>query len=154
MKPIVVYVQLTGKNPGVYRPASASPVGDGLLRLLGPVPFGETWQFLPGEYVEYENQEIAPGRYELAAVRSASRDPEFWRRRRLYAICGIPVGIVVGAWWAVRFGFRPPVAYIVACTFGGVAFGYASARWGDRAWYAVLKPLVAAGKPGAKLWPF
>jgi hypothetical protein len=154
MKPVIVYVQLMGTASRSYRATYAIPVGDGLLRLLGPVPFGETWQFEPGEYIEYDNQEIAPGRFELTAVRSASGDPEFRKRRWVYAICGIPVGIMAGAYWTTRIGILFPGVYIAACSLGALAFAYASARWGDRAWYAVLRPIVAAGKANGRLWPF
>ena len=120
MKPIVIYVRRLGGSSDSYRPAHASPVGEGLLRLLGPVPLGESWEFEPGEYVEYEDLEIAPGRHELVAVRSASRDPEFRKRRRLYALCAVPVGVVAAAYWTTSLGLFLPEAYWLACPMGAI----------------------------------
>jgi hypothetical protein len=34
----------------------ATPVGDGLLRLLGPIPSGEKWEFTLREHVEYDDR--------------------------------------------------------------------------------------------------
>jgi hypothetical protein len=154
VEPVILYVEVLGHPSVTYRPAYARPAGGGLMRLLGPVPPGENWKYQPGEYVEYASQEIAPGKFELTVVRSASRDPEFQKRRRVYAICGIPFGIMLGVYCAIKIGIFSIGVYVVLSTIGAIGFSYASVRWGDRAWDVVLRSIAPRGGSGAGRWPF
>ena len=142
MRPVLVHVRALPLDARKMRVTYATPVGEGLLRLLGPIPFGEKWEFSPSEYVEYEDQLLSDGTHGLVIARSASRDPEFWRRRRLYAILGLPVGAFVAIFWTAKLGLLYPAAYLVSATLGAVTFSALSARWRDRAWYGALRPIA------------
>lgn len=75
---------------------SAAPVGEGLLRLLGPVPCGESREFEPGEYVEYDD-----------------------------AILGFPMGAIAGILVAVRLRIFYPPACFVSALLGAIPFSAA-----------------------------
>ena len=142
MRPVLVYVPTITRDAMTLRPAQAVPVGEGLLRLLGPVPLGEVWRFLPGEYIEYEDQLLPSGTHGIVATRSASRDPEFRSRRRLYAVLGFPVGTLVTMYWTSRFAFFHASWFLLWSLLGGMIFSVLSVRWGDRAWYGILRPFA------------
>jgi hypothetical protein len=48
---VTVYVRLLGEGVDVWRPVQAEHVADDLYRLMGDVPSGETWSFVPGGVV-------------------------------------------------------------------------------------------------------
>ena len=48
---ITIYVSLLNEGVGVWRPVHAEPLGDDCYRLVGPVPQGEEWEFLPDSVV-------------------------------------------------------------------------------------------------------
>ena len=136
---ILVHVPVAMKGVTALRPTRAAAVGDGLLRLLGPVPVGEVWKFLPGEFIEYEDQLLPGGNRGIVAIRSASRDPEFRLRRRVYAALGFPVGTLATMFLTTRFGYFHPAWVVSWSLLGGLAFSVLSARWGDRAWYGLIR---------------
>jgi hypothetical protein len=140
MRPLWIRVPVTVNGTTTLRLARATPVGEGLLRLLGPVPLGEVWNFLPGEYVEYEDQLLPDGSHAIVATRSASRDPEFRLRRRIYGVLGFLAGALVTAYWTAQFGLSHLTAYVLWSLLGGTIFSVLSVRWGDRAWYGLLRP--------------
>ena len=72
MQPIWVQVPIVAGGTITLRPARATPVGEGLLRLLGPMPLGEVWKFRPGEYIEYEDQLLSDGTHAIVATRRIS----------------------------------------------------------------------------------
>jgi len=134
-----VYVPAEVGEPGSLCIAYAKPAGEGLLRLLGPVPKGEEWRYLPGECVEYDDQVLPDGTHGLVVTGSASRDPEFRVRRIIYGLFGSPVGSLVAVIWMLRMGVRVPYVYVLGALAGSITFALASMRWGDRAWYGVLR---------------
>jgi hypothetical protein len=66
-----VYVALYDEGVDVWRPVLVERVGTDLLRLNGPVPPSECWQFAPGEIVRCEYRELLGGLF-LVAVESVS----------------------------------------------------------------------------------
>jgi hypothetical protein len=66
-----VHVALLGEGRAVWRPVSAERVAPGLFRLGGPVPEGETWEFVPGEVVRCATREFTEGVTGLAVFQRA-----------------------------------------------------------------------------------
>jgi hypothetical protein len=139
MARVLVHVATMPLSAGKWTATWAAPAaGEGLLRLLGPVPIGETWQFCPGEYVEYEERDLPDNKKALVIVRGASRDPEFRRRRATYAITGAVFGLFLGVFWAAKLGIVRLVGFVPSAILGAVVMGVFSVRWGDRAWYGAM----------------
>jgi hypothetical protein len=103
------------------------------------VPLGEQWEFRPGEYVEYEDRKFQDGTHMLVAVRSASRDPEFRRRRATYAVCGALVGGPCAAYLAARVGAVNPGICVAALFAGSIILAVSSVRWGDAMWRGFVR---------------
>lgn len=120
-------------DTAALREADAVPAGEGQFRITGAAPNGERLQFQRGEIVECEIRELPGGRKDLVAVRSVSADPEFRKRRNVFAICGAIVGGIVGAVFTLQFDLSMDSA-AAGFLIGAVVFGYCSARWGDAAW--------------------
>ena len=66
----IILMPLIDEGTEVWRPVEAEPVGDGAWRVLGPVPYGETWAFAPGTVVRCERRNHG-GEIVLAAVGDA-----------------------------------------------------------------------------------
>ena len=66
-----VSVALLEEGTDVWRTVVAERVGPALFRLIGPVPEGESWEFLPGEVVRCEERVFAGGLRGLVAVESS-----------------------------------------------------------------------------------
>jgi hypothetical protein len=119
-------------DPETLLEVDAEPEGEGRFRLLG----GESampLRFKRGEIVECEIRRMPDGKSALVAIESVSSDPEFRRRRNVYAVLGAMVGAIFGAALALWFEVSSTSAAIGA-VLGAVVFAYCSARWGDRAW--------------------
>lgn len=70
----IVFVRLLDEGVDVWRPASATALGEDRYRLIAPVaydPETETWEFLPDAVVECETRALS-GRPALVAIRLAS----------------------------------------------------------------------------------
>ena len=67
-----------------------------------------------------------PAKYEHWAVEPA-------RSKTTYFVCGFVVGMILTA-GAVRIHRHPSALRFLLIAVGAVAFGAASARWGDKAW--------------------
>lgn len=122
------------------REAEALAAGDGQFRLVGSAPQGEALRFRRGEIVECEIRVLPDGSKGLVAIRSVSADPEFRKRRMIFAIFGVVVGGFLGsviALWIENSGTSAAVGLIV----GGVVFGFSSSRWGDDAWLMLSRLL-------------
>jgi hypothetical protein len=120
------------------REVEAVAAGDGQFRLVGPTPQGESIQFKRGEIVECEIRPLADGSKGLVAIRSVSLDPEFRKRRNVFATLGAIVGGILGAaiaLWVETTGVSAIVGFLV----GSTAFGFSSARWGDDAWVVLSR---------------
>ncbi len=134
-----IYVPLDTDRASL-REVEAVAAGDARFRLVGNLPQGEQAQFKRGEIVECEIRALPGGKNGLVAFRSVSADPEFRKRRNIYAVCGAIFGGGFGAVLALWF---ETTAISAACGFvlGAVGFGFCSVRWGDAAW-EVLAGLV------------
>jgi hypothetical protein len=120
-------------DPTALREVEATPAGDGQFRLVGPMPRNERLQFKRGEIVECEIRKLPGGSQGLVAVRSASADPEFQKRRNVFAILGGIVGGILGLVVALCFETTASAAALGFAS-GAVVFGFCSVRWGDSAW--------------------
>jgi hypothetical protein len=65
---VTIYIALLNEGTSVWRPAIAQSVGDAAYRLIGPVPQGEAWEWLPGEVVHVERRETGQGLTALFAL--------------------------------------------------------------------------------------
>ena len=65
--PVDIHVRLLGLGQEQWRITQAVPVGADRYELLGPMPDGEQWQFLPGQIVECEEVVLFLGGYGLLA---------------------------------------------------------------------------------------
>lgn len=122
------------------RELDAVPAGEGTFRIVGSPPRGERLQFKRGEIVECDIRTLPAGMKGLVAIRSVSADPEFRKRRNVYAVCGAMVGAIVGTAAAFQFDVSARSA-IVGAVSGAVIFAYCSVRWGDSAWDALRRIL-------------
>jgi hypothetical protein len=53
-----IYVEVLDEGTIVFRPVSAVHIRDMIFKIEGDVPEGETWAFLPGEFVECGYREL------------------------------------------------------------------------------------------------
>jgi hypothetical protein len=116
-----------------FREVEAIPAGDGAFRIVGTTPREEPLEFRRGEIVECQIQRFENGSQGLIAIRSISADPEFRKRRNLFAVLGAIVGGVLGAAlaiWVRTTGASAAFGFLA----GAAIFGFSSARWGDSAW--------------------
>ena len=120
-------------NRESLREVDAEPVGDGRFRLTGRAARGELLRFKSGQIVECEARRLPDGSNGLVAVRAVSEDPEFRKRRKIYAVLGALVGGVFGAAYALWFSLTP-ASFAIGALLGAIAFAFCSARWGDAAW--------------------
>lgn len=120
-------------DPNSLREVEATPAGDGQFRIVGAMPRNEPMQFKRGEVVECEIRKLPGGSKGLVAVRSASADPEFQKRRNVFAILGGIVGGILGVAIALSFETTGTSA-AVGFASGALIFGFSSVRWGDSAW--------------------
>ena len=127
-----IFVPLAADSTSL-REVDATPAGDGQFRIVGPLPPNESLQFKRGEIVECEIRKLPGGSKGLVAVRSASADPEFQKRRNVFAILGGMVGGILGLAIALWFETTMTSAAL-GFTSGAVIFGFCSVRWGDSAW--------------------
>jgi hypothetical protein len=127
-----IYVPLASNSESL-REVDAIPAGDGQFRIVGAAPPGEPPRFKRGETVECEIRALPDGKKGLVAIRSMSADPEFRKRRNMFAISGALVGGVLGASAALCFEASAKAAGI-GFIAGAVFFAYCSVRWGDSAW--------------------
>jgi hypothetical protein len=86
------------------REVEATPAGDGQFRIVGDLPRNEPLQFKRGEIVECEIRTLPGGSKGLVAIRSVSADPEFRKRKGVFAVLGAIVGGLLG--WS-RCGLKP-----------------------------------------------
>lgn len=54
----IILMPLIKEGAEAFRPVEAEPVGDGAWQVLGPVPYGDTWAFLPGTLVCCERRTV------------------------------------------------------------------------------------------------
>jgi len=129
-----IYVPLAG-NPTELREAEGEAMGEGRFCLAGRAEPGERWQFTSGEIVECAYQELGNGSRGLVAVVSLSSDPEYRKRRTIYAIAGAVFGAIVGVWF--EFSSESSVSSMaVAAGIGAVVFAFLSVQGRDAAWRA------------------
>lgn len=121
------------EDPTSLREVEATPAGDGQFRIVGAMPRNEPMQFKRGEVVECEIRKLPGGSQGLVAVRSASADPEFQKRRNVFAVLGGIVGGILGVAFALWFETTATSAAIGFAS-GALIFGFSSVRWGDSAW--------------------
>jgi hypothetical protein len=62
-----IFVQLLNEGTDCWRPADAKEHGDGVFEILGIMPAGEEWQFVPGTRVRCRQQQFADGPKALVA---------------------------------------------------------------------------------------
>jgi hypothetical protein len=120
-------------DPTVLCESDAVAFGEGRFRLVGSAPRQERLLFKRGEIVECEIRTLPDGSNGLVAARSVSADPEFQKKQRVFAICGVLVGAALGGtagfWIEIS-----PAAIGIGSVIGAALFGYCSTRWGDSAW--------------------
>lgn len=127
-----IYIPLEA-DPASLRAVDAVPAGDGQFRIVGAMPRHERLRFKSGEIVECEIRALPGGSKGLVAIRSVSADPEFQKRRTVFAIFGAIVGGILGAGVATWFETTATSAAL-GFALGALVFGFCSARWGDTAW--------------------
>ena len=120
-------------DPASLREVDAVAAGHARFRLVDDLSRGEPARFKRGEIVECEIRALPNGKNGLVAFRSVSADPEFRKRRTIYAICGAFCGGAFGAILALLFDATATSAAF-GVLLGAVCFGYSSIRWGDAAW--------------------
>jgi hypothetical protein len=127
-------------NTGSLSEVEAVTAGEGRFRLVRAASHGEATQFKRGEIVECEIRALADGSKGLVAVRSVSADPEFRKRRNMFAMFGAIVGGVLGA--AIALWIETTwVSAAVGLLLGAAVFGLSSVRWGDDAWVVLSRVL-------------
>ena len=62
-----IYVALLNEGVEVWRPVQARALGGGEFEILGIVPAGESWEFLPGTRVRCKEHHFADGETGLRA---------------------------------------------------------------------------------------
>jgi len=122
------------------REVDALAAGDGQFRLVGSAPPGDPIRFKRGEIVECEIRAFADGTKGLVAIRSMSSDPEFRKRRRIFALFGAIVGATLGAAAALWIE-TTSTSVAIGLLVGAAAFGFSSVRWGDDAWLVLSRML-------------
>jgi hypothetical protein len=120
----------------------AVPAGAGRFRLVGTAPSGTNLQFNRGEIVDCTITELPNGSHGLVATYSVSADPEFRKRRTVYAVLGAIVGWIPGSALVLsvpstRVEAMEGPYLIVGALLGSVVFSFCSWRWGDAAWEAL-----------------
>lgn len=134
MERLRIFVPLVNA-PSELRAAQAVPAGEGRFRLVSRPQFNDRWQFTPGEIIECDSRTLPDGSKVLVAVSSASSDPEYRKRRTMYAVLGAIVGAFSGAWFA--FEIHPgAMSLALGAVIGGCLFAMVSVRWRDAAWWA------------------
>src|SRR5262245_45952001 len=83
-------------SPATLREVEAVPVGEGRFRIVSRPQQGDRWQFERGEIVECASRTLADGSKVLVAEFSATRDPEYRKRRTVYAVFGALFGALSG----------------------------------------------------------
>jgi hypothetical protein len=116
------------------REVDAVAAGDGRFRLVGDMPRGKMPRFKRGEIVECEIRVLPDGKKGLVAFRSVSADPEYRKRRNIYAVCGATIGGAFGAVLGLWLFGATAVSATYGFLLGAVCFGFCSVRWGDAAW--------------------
>jgi hypothetical protein len=116
----------------------AIAAGDGRFRIAGAVPRGVRPQYQRGDTVECEIRRLPDGSQAWVAIRSMTADPEFRKRRNVYAVCGAIIGGIIGAVLALQFWFSLTSA-AAGMSIGALVFGFCSVRWGDGAWDALTR---------------
>jgi hypothetical protein len=125
------------------REVEATPAGDGQFRIVGVMPRNEPLQFRRGEVVECEIRKLPGGSQGLVAIRSVSADPEFRKRRNMFAVLGGLVGGILGlaiALWIETSATSAALGF----GSGALIFGFSSVRWGDSAWM-ILSHILDCG---------
>ena len=123
----------SSSSPETLHLVDAVPMGEGRFRLAGPAARGEALQFTRGQIVECEGRRLPDGSKGLVAVRALSEDPEFRKRRNIYAVLGVFVGGVFGAVFALWFSMTF-ASMAIGALLGAIGFAFCSVRWGDAAW--------------------
>ena len=59
--PIAIYMPIRDEGTDVWRPVQAKRRNDGNYEVLGPMPEGEEWAFVPGAIVRCRNQVLSGG---------------------------------------------------------------------------------------------
>ena len=140
-----IFVPLDSKAASL-REIDATAAGEGRFRIVGRAAPGERLQFERGEIVECEIRRLPTGAQALVAIRSVSADPEYRKRRTMFAMFGLLVGGVVGAmlatWIEVSTNFAA-----TGFGIGAIVFGICSVRWGDDAWVILSKLLTWDHRP-------
>jgi len=72
MSALQVYVQLVGEAVDCWRPVQHRDMGEGIVEILGIVPAGEEWQFVPGSKVRCRKRRFAYGKEGLMAYEPAA----------------------------------------------------------------------------------
>lgn len=134
-----IFVPLDSKAASL-REIDATAAGDGCFRIVGRAVPGERLQFNAGEIVECEIRRLPTGAQALVAIRSVSADPEYRKRRNLFAVFGALVGGVVGAIAALWIDLSTIFA-ASGFVIGAIVFGFCSVRWGDDAWMILSRLL-------------
>ena len=67
-----IFVALLDEGTPVWRPVAATALGGQIFRIEGVVPGDETWQFVPGQFVECRRKSFSGGTSGLVAVRAVT----------------------------------------------------------------------------------
>jgi hypothetical protein len=67
-----IHIPLLNEGTTVWRPAEAEQLSNGTFRILGPIPEGEEWAFVPGDTVVVKHHVFSDGTNGLIADRLAS----------------------------------------------------------------------------------
>ena len=134
-----IFVPLDSKAASL-REIDAIAAGDGRFRVVGRAAPGERLRFKTGEIVECEIRRLPTGAQALIAIRSVSADPEYRKRRNIFAVLGVLFGGFVGALLGVSIDMTL-VSAICGSVTGAIVFGFCSVRWGDDAWVFLSKLL-------------
>ena len=132
-----IYVPLFD-DPAVLGESDAVPVGEGCFRIAGSQ--GARLLFKRGDIVECDIRTLPSGSKGLVAIRSMSADPEFKKRRNVFAVCGALVGAAIGVLVAFEIS-SSLLAVAIGGVLGAAIFAYCSVRWGDAAWWLLVQIL-------------
>jgi hypothetical protein len=69
-----IYVALLDEGVDVWRPVQAEDLGNGVFRLVGPIPEGEVWAFQPGDTIRCSEKLFADGRKGMVATALVNAD--------------------------------------------------------------------------------